>query len=105
MVIFVGVKSLCANMENASLKNCNFEDPGGSKANMEGVNLRGANLEGSDMAGVNMRVATLKNASLKNCDCRSAIFAGADLEVETCYFHLCVGHCSLFVFVVLRFIW
>lgn len=69
-------------MENASLKNCNFKDPAGSKANMEGVNLKGANLEGSDMGGVNLRVATLKNANLQNCDLRTAVLAGADLEVH-----------------------
>lgn len=76
----LGVKSLCANMECAQLKSCNFEDPAGSRANMEGVNLKGANMEGSDMAGVNLRVATLKNANLQNCDLRAAVLAGADLE-------------------------
>ncbi|GJQ83870.1 hypothetical protein Trydic_g6748 [Trypoxylus dichotomus] len=76
----LGVKSLCANMEGAQLRNCNFEDPAGSRANMEGVNLKGANLEGSDMGGVNLRVATLKNANLQNCDLRAAVLAGADLE-------------------------
>lgn len=81
-VLIAGVKSVCANMESASLKDCNFKDPAGSKANMEGVNLKGANLEGSDMSGVNLRVATLKNASLQNCDLRTAVLAGADLEVE-----------------------
>lgn len=34
------------------------------------------------MAAVNLRVATLKNANLQNCDLRSAILAGADLEVN-----------------------
>lgn len=77
----LGVKGLCANMESASLKNCNFKDPAGSRANMEGVNLKGANLEGSDMGSVNLRVATLKDAILKNCDLRMAVLAGADLEV------------------------
>lgn len=33
------------------------------------------------MAGVNLRVATLKNANLQNCDLRTAVLAGADLEV------------------------
>jgi uncharacterized protein YjbI with pentapeptide repeats len=27
---------LCANLEGASLRGCNFEDPAGSRANMEG---------------------------------------------------------------------
>ncbi|CAH0555312.1 unnamed protein product [Brassicogethes aeneus] len=76
----LGVKSLCANLEGATMKNSNFKDPGGNKANMEGVNLKGAILEGSDMGGVNLRVATLKNANLKNCDLRAAVLAGADLE-------------------------
>lgn len=76
----LGVKSLCANMEGAMLRNCNLKDPAGSRANMEGVNLKGANLEGSDMGGVNLRVANLKNANMQNCDLRAAVFAGADLE-------------------------
>lgn len=78
----LGVKSLCANMEGVTMRNCNFEDPAGSRANMEGVNLKGAILEGSDMGGVNLRVATLKNANLKNCDLRAAVLAGANLEVK-----------------------
>ena len=32
----LGVKMLCVNLEGASLKGCNFEDPAGSRANMEG---------------------------------------------------------------------
>lgn len=82
LAIFLGVKSLCANLKGASMKNSNFKDPAGSRANMEGVNLKGAILEGSDMGGVNLRVATLKNANLKNCDLRAAVLAGADLEVN-----------------------
>lgn len=31
-----GVKMLCTNAEGASLKGCNFEDPAGLKANLEG---------------------------------------------------------------------
>ncbi|XP_071441983.1 BTB/POZ domain-containing protein KCTD9 [Hetaerina americana] len=76
----LGVKMLCANLEGASLRSCNFEDPAGSRANMESVNLKGANLEGSNMAGVNLRVATLKNANLQNCVLRAAVLAGANLE-------------------------
>lgn len=79
---FIGVKSLCANLEGVTMRNCNLKDPAGSRANMEGVNLKGAILEGSDMGGVNLRVATLKNANLKNCDLRAAVLAGADLEVR-----------------------
>lgn len=77
-------------METALMRNCNFKDPAGSRANMEGVNLKGANLEGSDMGGVNLRVATLKNVNLRNCDLRAAVLAGADLEVM--YF------CCVFLF-------
>lgn len=33
-----GVKMLCSNAEGASLKGCNFEDPSGLKANLEGKN-------------------------------------------------------------------
>lgn len=77
------------------MRNCNFKDPAGSRAIMEGVNLKAAILEGSDMGGVNLRVATLKNANLKNCDLRAAVLAGADLEVRlslhykiyTCYYY------------------
>lgn len=79
-------------MESASLRNCNFKDPAGSKANMEGVNLKGANLEGSDMSGVNLRVATLKNASLQNCDLRTAVLAGADLEVNIIVANFLIFH-------------
>lgn len=32
----LGVKMLCATLEGASLRSCNFEDPAGSRANMEG---------------------------------------------------------------------
>lgn len=31
-----GVKMLCTNAEGASLRGCNFEDPAGIKANLEG---------------------------------------------------------------------
>ena len=74
---------LCANLEGASLVSCNFDDPAGSAANMEGVNLKEATLEGSNMARINLRVATVKNANLKSCDLRGAVLAGADLEVCT----------------------
>lgn len=33
----LGVKMLCANLEGASLRCCNFEDPAGTNANMEGA--------------------------------------------------------------------
>ncbi|CAG9819267.1 unnamed protein product [Phaedon cochleariae] len=80
LLVILGVKGLCANLEGVSMKTCNFKDPGGSRANLESVNLKGAILEGSDMGCVNLRVATLKNANLKNCDLRAAVLAGADLE-------------------------
>lgn len=35
----LGVKMLCANMEGTSLRGCNFEDPAGSRANMEGKRM------------------------------------------------------------------
>lgn len=75
-----GVKMLCTNAEGASLKGCNFEDPAGLKANLEGANLKGVDMEGSQMTGINLRVATLKNAKLKNCNLRGATLAGTDLE-------------------------
>uniref|UniRef100_A0A3P8WJ98 BTB/POZ domain-containing protein KCTD9 n=1 Tax=Cynoglossus semilaevis TaxID=244447 RepID=A0A3P8WJ98_CYNSE len=75
-----GVKMLCSNAEGASLRGCNFEDPSGLKANLEGANLKGVDLEGSQMTGINLRVATLKNATLKNCNLRGATLAGTDLE-------------------------
>uniref|UniRef100_A0A8C7M0K3 BTB/POZ domain-containing protein KCTD9 n=1 Tax=Oncorhynchus mykiss TaxID=8022 RepID=A0A8C7M0K3_ONCMY len=75
-----GVKMLCSNAEGASLRGCNFEDPAGVKANMEGANLKGVDMEGSQMTGINLRVATLKNAKLKNCNLRGATLAGTDLE-------------------------
>ncbi|XP_059173264.1 BTB/POZ domain-containing protein KCTD9-like [Physella acuta] len=76
----LGVKMLCANLEGTSMKGCYFEDPAGSRANMEGALMKNVDLEGSHMAGVNLRVATLKNANLQNCDLRGAVLAGADLE-------------------------
>lgn len=54
---------LCSNAEGASLKLCNFEDPSGLKANLEGANLKGVDMEGSQMTGINLRVATLKMQS------------------------------------------
>ncbi|XP_062410662.1 BTB/POZ domain-containing protein KCTD9b [Sardina pilchardus] len=75
-----GVKMLCTNAEGATLKGCNFEDPAGLKANLEGANLKGVDMEGSQMTGINLRVATLKNAKLKNCNLRGATLAGTDLE-------------------------
>ena len=44
--------------------------------------MKNAVLEGSNMARVNLRVATIKHSNLKNCDLRSAVLAGADLEVQ-----------------------
>ncbi|KAH9488028.1 BTB/POZ domain-containing protein kctd9 [Bulinus truncatus] len=76
----LGVKMLCANLEGTSMRGCYFEDPAGSRANMEGAHMKNVDLEGSHMAGVNLRVATLKNANLQNCDLRGAVLAGADLE-------------------------
>ena len=32
----LGVRMVCSNLEKASLQNCNFEDPAGSVALMEG---------------------------------------------------------------------
>ncbi|KAI1289492.1 BTB/POZ domain-containing protein KCTD9 [Halotydeus destructor] len=78
--ILFGVKMVCCNLKDSSLRNINCEDPTNLRTNMEGVNLKAANLEGSQLAHVNLRVATLKNAILCNCDLRSAILAGADLE-------------------------
>ncbi|CAG5118871.1 unnamed protein product [Candidula unifasciata] len=76
----LGVKMLCANLEGTSMRGCYFEDPAGSRANMEGALMKNVNLASSHMAGVNLRVATLKNANLQNCDLRGAVLAGADLE-------------------------
>ena len=30
---------VCANLEGSSLRSCNFEDPAGQKANMEGMDI------------------------------------------------------------------
>ena len=76
----LGVRMLCVNLEGASMKNCNFEDPAGKQAYLEGANLKYVDLEGSQLAGVNLRVATLRKANLQTCDLRGAILAGADLE-------------------------
>jgi len=92
-----------ANLEGASLKNCNFDAAYGSKVNLEGckahktilyqltvvplwynnvgANLKGACLDSSQMNGVNLRLASLKGASMKLCGLRFADMAGTDLEV------------------------
>jgi len=75
-----GARMICCIAEGCSMKNCNFDDPSGLRANMEGAIMKGVNFEGSLMAGVNLRVATLKSSNLKNCDLRGAILAGTDLE-------------------------
>lgn len=99
-MLVLGVKSLCANFEGSDLQGCNFEDPGGRPANLEGVNLKGANLEGSNLTGINLRVATLKNANLKNCDLRAAVLAGADLEVSIRFWKLIILNNFCFAFSV-----
>ena len=33
----IGVKMLCANLEATSMRGCYFEDPAGTRANMEGT--------------------------------------------------------------------
>ena len=65
------------------LKGSNFEDPAGSRANLEGVNLKGAVLEGSIMAGINLRVATLKNVNMQNCKLLVALSAIKNCLFET----------------------
>uniref|UniRef100_A0A2I2ZGM6 KHA domain-containing protein n=1 Tax=Gorilla gorilla gorilla TaxID=9595 RepID=A0A2I2ZGM6_GORGO len=76
--------NLCSDLSgsvlDSSLKLCNFEDPSGLKANLEGANLKGVDMEGSQMTGINLRVATLENAKLKNCNLRGATLTGTDLE-------------------------
>ena len=89
-----------ANLEGASLKNCNFDAAYGSKVilegckilcnkygpynydNVAGANLKGACLDSSQMNGVNLRLASLKGASMKLCGLRFADMAGTDLEVS-----------------------
>ena len=33
------VRMLCANLEQTCMRSCNFEDPGGTRANLEGEAL------------------------------------------------------------------
>uniref|UniRef100_A0A2K5S356 KHA domain-containing protein n=1 Tax=Cebus imitator TaxID=2715852 RepID=A0A2K5S356_CEBIM len=80
-----GVKMLCSDAPSgASLKLCNFEDPSGLKANLEGANLKGVDMEGSQMTRINLRVAALKNAKLKICNLSRASLncdlSGCDLQ-------------------------
>jgi len=79
--ILSGVRMTCAVMEGAHCVNCNFQDPSGRNANMEGVNAKGACFEDSDLTNSNFRVACLKFANLKSTILRGAILAGADLEM------------------------
>lgn len=75
------VRMTCANMEGASLRHCDFQDPTGSvSANLESVNMKSAVLTGSNLTSVDLRVATLKNAVMLDCCLRMAVLAGADLE-------------------------
>ena len=64
---------LCANLEGASLVSCNFDDPAGSAANMEGVNLKEATLEGSNMARVNLRQSCKKIIQTLDTTCKFAM--------------------------------
>uniref|UniRef100_A0A1B0BKR4 Pentapeptide repeat-containing protein n=1 Tax=Glossina palpalis gambiensis TaxID=67801 RepID=A0A1B0BKR4_9MUSC len=52
----VSVKGLCANMEGANLRGCNFEDPSGLRTNLEGVSLKGAYLESSTHCNCTKRI-------------------------------------------------
>uniref|UniRef100_A0A2K5NFS6 KHA domain-containing protein n=1 Tax=Cercocebus atys TaxID=9531 RepID=A0A2K5NFS6_CERAT len=71
-----GIKMLCSNAKGASLKLCNFEDPSGLKANLEGANLKGMGMQGSQMTGINLRGgAALAGTDLENCD-----LSGCDLQ-------------------------
>lgn len=40
----MGAKLLCTQLEKASMKGCNFEDPAGSRSNMEGENINDSRL-------------------------------------------------------------
>ncbi|KAK1884171.1 BTB/POZ domain containing protein KCTD9 [Dissostichus eleginoides] len=70
-----GVKMLCTNAEGASLRGCNFEDPAGIKANLEGANLKGVDMEGSQMTGINLR-----NCDLSGCDLQEANLRGSNVK-------------------------
>uniref|UniRef100_A0A2K5NFJ4 BTB/POZ domain-containing protein KCTD9 n=1 Tax=Cercocebus atys TaxID=9531 RepID=A0A2K5NFJ4_CERAT len=75
-VLGCGIKMLCSNAKGASLKLCNFEDPSGLKANLEGANLKGMGMQGSQMTGINLRGgAALAGTDLENCD-----LSGCDLQ-------------------------
>ena len=65
---------LCANLEGASLVSCNFDDPAGSAANMEGVNLKEATLEGSNMARVNLRQSCKKMFQTLDTTCNALLY-------------------------------
>ncbi|XP_020712987.1 BTB/POZ domain-containing protein KCTD9 isoform X2 [Ceratitis capitata] len=75
----VSVKGLCANMEGANLRGCNFEDPTGVRTNLEGVNLKGACLESSNMAAV-LAGADLERCNLSGSDLQEANLRGANLK-------------------------
>lgn len=99
---------LCTNAEGASLRGCNFEDPAGVKANLEGeaanhkpsIDKRtdtgcrgererdlyfcvcvgsGANLKGVDMEGSQMTGINLRVATLKNAKLKNCNLRGATL--------------------------
>lgn len=90
-----GVKMLCTNAEGASLKGCNFEDPAGIKANLEGEAADSmfsfclgfffqTDLGRKGFWGAHVNVCVLvAGANLKGVDMEGSQMTGINLRVAT----------------------
>lgn len=89
-----GVKMLCTNAEGASLKGCNFEDPAGIKANLEGEAANSmflfcfvffqTDLGRKGLCGARVNVCVLvAGANLKGVDMEGSQMTGINLRVAT----------------------
>lgn len=89
-----GVKMLCTNAEGASLRGCNFEDPAGVKANLEGeaanhkpsIDKRtdtGCRGERERERDLYFCVCVGSGANLKGVDMEGSQMTGINLRVAT----------------------
>ena len=72
--LFEDPKGICADLQNANLRNADLRG-----ANLRGADLWGANLRGADLWSADLQGADLQNADLRNADLWGADFQNADL--------------------------
>uniref|UniRef100_A0A2K5C6R8 KHA domain-containing protein n=1 Tax=Aotus nancymaae TaxID=37293 RepID=A0A2K5C6R8_AOTNA len=75
-----GVKILCSDAEGASPKLCNFEDPSGLKANLEGANLKGAIFKANFLRQFFNCLKKCKNCDLSGCDLQEANLRASNVK-------------------------